>query len=464
MNQVAERSTLQVASGDFLRAPATLGQPTRHLRSVAAASTPAAAATNRDFVILQRSYRQQYSNIYFLRLHALKAAAAEAAHRQWLDNTPGTAPAVYAAKISAIPPGRRCAVVGTLYCDQKGKPNVLDDLSKELWISAPPPRVTYADGDADLYYLEDESSRVTLTGAVVRAAGLATGAVIAVLGTENLVGDFEVEAVTFPGLAPQPALPARTEDRYVALVSGLQLAGRPPSLGLELMTEFLTGCLGGPGDQALAAAVTRLVVVGNALGSESAGALELAGGDGAAGLKALDGYLSAWAALMPVDLMPGADDPANHVLPQQALHISLFPRAGRLSTFESVTNPAWFDVDGVSLLGTAGQTIDDLVKYGTATAPIDVAERSLRWRHMAPSAPDTLWCYPFAEKDPFVLESTPHVYFIGNQATFQSRLTQGSDGQVCRIVCVPDFSHTSTLVLVNLRTLAAHTVSFTATF
>ena len=36
-----------------------------------------------------------------------------------------------------------------------------------------------------------------------------------------------------------------------------------------------------------------------------------------------------------------------------------------------------------------------------------ILEDSLRWRHMAPTAPDTLACYPFYIEDPFILSETP---------------------------------------------------------
>lgn len=114
-------------------------------------------------------------------------------------------------------------------------------------------------------------------------------------------------------------------------------------------------------------------------------------------------------------------------------------------------------------------------------------ERTLRWRHLAPTAPNTLgtshvlvwvffpwwichWnnpfstqrlhhtrlsrfsysislnkiikklyktsqcifyiiqltgCYPFTDRDPFLIESCPHVYFIGNQEKFDTRLMKG---------------------------------------
>jgi DNA polymerase delta subunit 2 len=145
---------------------------------------------------------------------------------------------------------------------------------------------------------------------------------------------------------------------------------------------------------------------------------------------------------VPVDVMPGPEDPSNYTLPQQPLHHCLLPRAARYSTVRLVTNPfeAW--VGRRLLLGCSGQTIEDMLKYTRVeTGPegegngvteadameVDAASRpavdpvhrlledTLRWRHMAPTAPDTLPCYPFCDSDPFVLEECPHVYFCGNQ-------------------------------------------------
>lgn len=52
-------------------------------------------------------------------------------------------------------------------------------------------------------------------------------------------------------------------------------------------------------------------------------------------------------------------------------------------------------------------------------------EATLRWRHLAPTAPDTLSCYPFASDDPFVLQECPHAYVVGNQPEFATRLLEG---------------------------------------
>lgn len=34
-------------------------------------------------------------------------------------------------------------------------------------------------------------------------------------------------------------------------------------------------------------------------------------------------------------------------------------------------------------------------------------------------------CYPFTDRDPFLIESCPHVYFIGNQDKYDTRLLKG---------------------------------------
>jgi hypothetical protein len=43
-----------------------------------------------------------------------------------------------------------------------------------------------------------------------------------------------------------------------------------------------------------------------------------------------------------------------------------------------------------SFLGTAGQTLDDMYKYLPSDDRLGMARRTLEWRHIAPTAPDTL--------------------------------------------------------------------------
>lgn len=77
----------------------------------------------------------------------------------------------------------------------------------------------------------------------------------------------------------------------------------------------------------------------------------------------MDMCLSELAAALPIDLMPGAEDPTNIALPQQPLHRCLFPGAARFASLTRVTNPHELELDGVRLLGTSGQNLDDIAKY-----------------------------------------------------------------------------------------------------
>ena len=90
-----------------------------------------------------------------------------------------------------------------------------------------------------------------------------------------------------------------------------------------------------------------------------------------------------------------------------------------------VTNPHEFEVDGVAFLGTSGQNIEDIDRYSTDEDRLRMLEHVLEWGHLAPTAPDTLTAYSFSDKDPFVIESAPHVLFAGNQPSLTRKLVEG---------------------------------------
>mgnify|MGYP006152389079 CR=1 FL=1 len=81
---------------------------------------------------------------------------------------------------------------------------------------------------------------------------------------------------------------------------------------------------------------------------------------------------------------------------------------------------------------------------------------------MAPTAPDTLGCYPFSAQaeDPFIVRQCPHIYFAGNQPRYESKLVDGPAGQRVRVIMVPDFHLERTCVLVNLDTLECLPMGF----
>ena len=111
--------------------------------------------------------------------------------------------------------------------------------------------------------LEDESGRLRLVGAPLSNEMLVTGCIVAVMGTENANGDFEVVDIKVPDLPPQaerwhtsdPAARRKPADededtnmdvdkpvsKKIAIVSGLGFSGTDAdhSLEINLLAEYL---------------------------------------------------------------------------------------------------------------------------------------------------------------------------------------------------------------------------------
>ena len=319
---------------------------------------------------------------------------------------------------------------------------------------APAPRRTYldqSDPKSTQYMLEDESGRLRLTGSLLRSTQLATGAVIAVLGTENANGDFETMDIKVPDLPRQPqrwesGQPSSQNGQEasgkgkIAFVSGLGITGTSSdTLALELLADYLLGYTGDSSSGTNASAITRLIIAGNSLGSNVTAAAAAENGApakktgtkkygydassyNASPITQLDSFLAEILPSIPVTLMPGENDPANFSLPQQGIHRAMFPqcrpyfaapaRPGEPSPepgwIDSVSNPWEGDVEGWRLWGSSGQNVDDVLRYldfldeneedaknGDMESRVRIMESMLRWRCGVPTAPDTLCTFAF---------------------------------------------------------------------
>lgn len=370
--------------------------------------------------------------------------------------------------------------------------------------------------------LEDDSGRIQLVGEMLKSIHLVTGCIIAVMGTENADGQLEVIDIKSPDLPPQPERwslsepPAKKEDedmadapgsgKKMAIVSGLSFSGSDAShaLELDLLLEYLLGEALGPEAQAGVSRISRLVIAGNSITTtekqpERADAADKKPahkkyGYDASSYNALpsqlfDGFLNELLPSIPVTLLPGAQDPANASYPQQPVHPAMFPLArayardpaGKKQTsepgwFDPVTNPWEAEVEGWRVLGTGGQNVDDVFKYVGTDDRLGMMEAMCRWRCCAPTAPDTLCecfivrrfqavcmlivlgSYPFQDDDPFVMKTAPHLYFVGCQPHFSTKVIHGPEGQSVRLVTVPSFAETKEVVLVDTETLEVERV------
>ena len=283
--------------------------------------------------------------------------------------------------------------------------------------------------------LEDESGRLRLIGTQLHINMLVTGCIIAVMGTENADGDFEVVDMKVPDLPRQPQRWERDEaldylaigksktkpeggtkdGGKIAIVSGLSISGDDgDTLKLDLLMEYLLGEGCGTSTQQEVSKISRLIIAGNSISegnplrsedqlADTKKANKKYGYDSSAynpqPTAHLDEFLATLLPSIPITIMPGADDPANVSLPQQPIHPAMFPRSRNYCSmpdssvpgwFDSVTNPWEADIDGWRIMGNGGQPIDDIFKYVEGDERLDMTENLLRWRCGAPTAPDTL--------------------------------------------------------------------------
>ena len=69
-------------------------------------------------------------------------------------------------------------------------------------------------------------------------------------------------------------------------------------------------------------------------------------------------------------------------------------------------------------------------------------------------------CYPFQDKDQFLIEDCPHVFLVGNQPNFETAIIEGPQGQNVRLIAVPKFKETGELLLLDVDTLEVETAKF----
>lgn len=185
--------------------------------------------------------------MYFLRLAKLRPVVSEVAMAAWSTTVVSGEEIHHVDRVLNVRQGEMCWILGTVYMDMPLKPNILDDITKDHWIAAPPPRTKYIDEKTDQIMLEDESGRLRLVGSILPTQNLVTGCVIAVMGSETHNGDFKVVNMIIPDLAPQPKLlgEMKKQGKKVALCSGLGFRGNvKEGYQTELLAEWLLGEIG----------------------------------------------------------------------------------------------------------------------------------------------------------------------------------------------------------------------------
>lgn len=334
---------------------------------------------------------------------------------------------------------------------------------------------------SDELFLEDESGRVALK--LDEMHHYCTGIVVGIEGKVDKAGVFHVEELVLPAPPPQPNLSssstlipattttnaanaetATTKSPHLLLLSSL-LCGDPnvSSLPREMLVAYLQGQF-----TTDAAKVCRVLLVGGGPSSQ----------DPLQGVKDLDAFcLQLTKAGIPIDVMPGKDDPTTANWPQRPLHSSLIPHATAI--VHRTPNPYSAALGPQLVLATDGVNVRDLQKNtlvrSTKTKDEDTSEvsyepctelqalqRTLEWSHICPTGPDSVPTVPHMDQDPMVLDQLPHLYVSGNASEFATTTVASSakDNSKTTLICVPPFSETGEAVLVNLETMGVELLRF----
>mmetsp|Transcript_9780 Transcript_9780/g.18386 ORF Transcript_9780/g.18386 Transcript_9780/m.18386 type:complete len:497 (-) Transcript_9780:249-1739(-) len=363
-------------------------------------------------------------------------------------------------------------------------------------------------GEGDSVVLEDESGRVELAGDI-DLHSLATGVVVAVEGTVGATGIMTVTKVHFPTMGPQDEIKLGggngsdsdvvSDGAHVLLMSGLDCGGPDASVSLkrEMLLDYITGHF----EAKEGSNVARVIVAGGGctrpIKPENASLF----GNWNSGkkldsqdktnmtlpIRELDLFLGEMCAGgVPVDYIPGLHDPTNANWPQKPLHACLLPHSvSFVNMLSRAPNPYQANIGGKCFMGSDGYNISDLLRFISKkkkkkkkdethndddeaesnqenlepATSLEALELTLMVNHMAPTGPDSLPTFPFKDKDPFVMEKTPHVYFAGNCDRFETKVVE-RQGLKTRLVCVPSFSKTGQAVLLNLKSLECIVLEF----
>jgi DNA polymerase delta subunit 2 len=432
--------------------------------------------TGERFQFKKKNFEAHFTHLYFSRLAMLRPQLEKKLKNQHMTTF---------SRIIDIRYDSEATIIGTLYKEMKMKPSVLHRMNLEQTMGIEKFK-DYTASD-DYLHLEDESGRVmldfseyvhnpnllnttpqTLQDIVDRPyyspRELLTGMVVAVTGRVDNIGHIFVKKVFFPDLQKNESeviyqniksslkvtpgslnnchdisyycsSKSDHDDKFIAVVSGLNMKHDKSQLAIRSFIQFLTGQNPLENMNELSHKIIRLVIAGDTVEEEKDLLVAIQGafkiqelyqkmyGEIGKTMRVVDDIVEELVQSITVDIMPGENDPSDEALPQQPLNRAYFPKSYNYGQLSAVTNPYEFCIDDTTILGTSGQNIKDAMQFANVSdKEIEILEHSLYWNHIAPTGPDTLKCHPYSDDDPFVLRTLPHIYFVGNMKQFSTKL------------------------------------------
>ncbi|CAI8499828.1 unnamed protein product [Hanseniaspora opuntiae] len=402
----------------------------------------------------------QYFNIYNNRLNYFKPKIINNAHSIFgssIKVTPKVLdiqPTLLSQSIKldqpkdSINPKGLIFTVGTIYTEMKYKPDILNQVSKDIYGMPEAPSHYTVQDDSDRVdasqnsemLLEDESGRVVLKFDHFEAPKdiLVTGVVVGIRGFVDGDNCLQVLDCCYPEPLPINGLKIEEDqDSKILLISGLNIDKNTNLPLVQKLQDFLAGI------SQHTTATKNLVFLGDSLTNYS-------------NLSIMNDFLSTAIKSKTLTLIPSFNDPSDKSLPQRPINMKLFERKLQINSDKlicSETNPLYLEKYRVIL--ESGDSINDIVKYGdydSIDSRTQILKGFIKWQNLVPTAPDTLNIMPYdinEKQDLFVLkESYPKSLIVGNQPEFIN-----VEYNNVQLFGIPIFSKTHQIVELDLKTL-----------
>ncbi|ELP90382.1 DNA polymerase delta small subunit, putative [Entamoeba invadens IP1] len=382
------------------------------------------AVFGKQFETPKMDYSQQYSKIYSSRLTLLRPLLEVLIEKKYEGMSVQT-------RLTNIPSGET-SLIGTIFKKSKKLPTVLAQHKKDpkhikIDFTQPP---FHADDDSA--YLEDLIGHTDLVMKPEVLNTITSGTVIAVIGTINTEGFFNVTDVIFPYEEPIETTVMNCDaTKNITVISDIRFSACKTDLMLYDVLKNKKIELG-----------TDVFVIGNHYLESMGSPL----------VDEYDGFLSEVSKGIPVTVIPEGDDPTNAVLPFQPFHRAMFVKSMKNNTetqksFNLVSNPSIVTLGDITIMFLSQEVFVRAMDLTILKTPQDVFCFFLKAGHLCPFAPSMFPCYPY-EKDPFVLnEPFPDFFIVGG---FEEMCySVNFMGKTICLVTVPSFYKEKKFVVLN---------------
>jgi len=397
----------------------------------------------------------QYSKIYHDRLNVLKPIIIKKAKEIWGNECQYVEYSGQCKEMSKEDNYSQ-VIVGIIFKSMKDKP-ILTNCIKTYKSVFNTPHYSRKD---DIVFVDDKISRMKTS---LNPDNCVHGIVIGLKG-KMLKRIFEVEDICYPQLSN---IHLRNEfpekDIFIAFLSGLEI-GKISNLDLTYLQQFLNGFDANP----WISKVSKIIFCGNSM--EQPNQLEEVSRNSyrqkdinsycykniLTQIEELDQFFSSIKSKELI-IMPGHRDMNSIIFPMPPLSKILFKKLNLNNNIELVENPVSFEICGLKFTGSSGENILDMMASTNNLSEIDCLKICIQSNLLFPTLPETLKCNPFAEFDPFLLKELPNIFFAGNCEKFDS-----STYNSIKLITVPKYSVTKSIVLLNLKTLETKLVRLDA--